>query len=1442
MPKLKKLIITVFISIISAICLGSAFNYTYGINGYVMLGDWIAPETFCDNGCSPSLFTGLSNPCHYGHRVEQYSSRNTVFRKATCYHEEWRQVDSEPIEDEEGNVIGSRPIYGWVDVAHQYWSAKSATNIGDTEKLYCIQKDQRLDRHGNMYRDGIDVTIEALNAYKGPFRDINGVEVLDDENIINHRYNAVLAYILNQPRGRYDNYEDMLTNPAQAAVWTYMPKWEAEVGVKLTGTVYSNGDSTSTGTEIIEAGEEYADEMERVRDMKDNTDVANIEVEPFRLNGVKYTKVGPFNTTFGGTFTDIILTDEDEEIKVELFGRYEGSQFVTLTQEELETDKDYYMLIPIEECEIHWIKKINWNVEYDKYCVTMNFSSAVSDGGSRNGQEILEIDPQIKKEEKGLEIRFTEGVMPPFAGAPGLPGVPIRIDLTGFVWEDVRGGKGNDFDDVFHGSSYTEDNVQHDGEDLLLEGITVNLMDRETGAIAKNVQTGEDMTTVTDANGAYMFEDIFLSELEFYYIQFIYDGVIYTASIPLVGEDRSINSKADELVDQRKDINEQFAEITNADNISARSEGYARDSGGGVTHSLTYENNTEEYTSTLKEITEPALIIADTEKTGYDLRTEFDQGHYIINEDGNGDVEVQFTNLGLARREQPEIAVSKDLVSAEITINDYSHIYKYEERNNYVQDGTGFNVGVKFGDNYVDTYSRAIYPSDVEYSKGLNPEDPNKLRVYVTYSITLRNLSDTLLTEVNEIVDYHDENYEIVDSWFGENKEDKIQWSYTSKYGQSYNQNGYIGAYSTSMDGRQIEAGTDLEKIYIKFQVNDETVLGLLSEEATLKNVTEIFSYSTFYGEDNEREEATAGEIYAGIDRASAPGNATPGEIDTYEADTDKAPSFLLEAKGVRVIEGTIFEDNAILDGNIMSKNPDDIYTDKTRNGNGIYEEGTENTIGGAKVELLTTNGEGDIGEVATIYPNSQEENGYEPNGIDNGAKETASTIVGNDGKYSFRGIEPGNYIIRITYGNGNVIYTPANEQAGEVNVRDYKSTIVTSPKVKSAFQTQDGTKEQTGEYPREKDWYKNDADYVEDYETDRFSDARDSYTAREQIDSEIADMTNKTVTEETIQNVLTPTMDADTPEFEIEVEKYQYSTLFSETAEDIYQYKLTDIDFGIILRAMQQAQLKKEVTNVKITLPNGQILIEGNPQEEVLDYVMYLPNSNGESGDIILTVDSELIYGSQIEITYDYILKNGSERDYQSAEYYWWGEEVGDIIKFTSTTLMDYIDNELTLADKSTENGWTTIQKLDEILNTHKTDMSKDVYNKLNLKFQSMVTAEAVPPEGLLPGTEVRKQIILERLLGSTDDMSYNNNGEVIRVQRTGGSTITTELTNYAIELSKDIEQVPTEVDESKSERVVIIPPTGGSLTYIPYIIIGILGSTLIGLGIIAIRKIIKL
>ena len=43
---------------------------------------------------------------------------------------------------------------------------------------------------------------------------------------------------------------------------------------------------------------------------------------------------------------------------------------------------------------------------------------------------------------------------------------------------------------------------------------------------------------------------------------------------------------------------------------------------------------------------------------------------------------MQFTNLGLARREQPEIAVSKDLVSAEITINDYSHIYKYEERKN----------------------------------------------------------------------------------------------------------------------------------------------------------------------------------------------------------------------------------------------------------------------------------------------------------------------------------------------------------------------------------------------------------------------------------------------------------------------------------------------------------------------------------------------------------------------------------------------------------------------------------------------------------------------------------------------------------------------------------------------------------------------------------------
>ena len=73
-----------------------------------------------------------------------------------------------------------------------------------------------------------------------------------------------------------------------------------------------------------------------------------------------------------------------------------------------------------------------------------------------------------------------------------------------------------------------------------------------------------------------------------------------------------------------------------------------------------------------------------------------------------------------------------------------------------------------------------------------------------------------------------------------------------------------------------------------------------IKEKLLLDNVVEINSYSTY--KDNV--------LYAGVDKDSRPGNAIPGNRDTYEDDTDAAPALALELADARKITGTVFLDS----------------------------------------------------------------------------------------------------------------------------------------------------------------------------------------------------------------------------------------------------------------------------------------------------------------------------------------------------------------------------------------------------------------------------------------------------------------------------------------------------------------------------------------------------
>ena len=154
-----------------------------------------------------------------------------------------------------------------------------------------------------------------------------------------------------------------------------------------------------------------------------------------------------------------------------------------------------------------------------------------------------------------------------------------------------------------------------------------------------------------------------------------------------------------------------------------------------------------------------------------------------------------------------------------------------------------------------------------------------------------------------------------------------------------------------------------------------------VEDKLLLDNVVEINSYSTFKGD----------AIYAGIDKDSQPGNAVPGDVNTYEDDTDKAPALQILGAEARKITGTVF----------LDKTSDELKIGQERIGDGIYDEGEEKTIPGVLVELV--NEDKSVQASATT-----DENGY----------------------FELSGFAPGNYTIIYTWGDTTY------------NVRDYKGTI----------------------------------------------------------------------------------------------------------------------------------------------------------------------------------------------------------------------------------------------------------------------------------------------------------------------------------------------------------------------------------------------------------------
>lgn len=891
--------------------------------------------------------------------------------------------------------------------------------------LFCVQRDQKF--YGVMTYDVISqVRIEGDKS-----TDHTG-------KTIKNSANARFGYILSK-----DNGPDKLSGPVQNAIWDYTYTWMNRVGQYHAG-LYRGFASPTRGfynTWIEGSSAVYEGNYVAEANMIDNTKKDKIKPVAKEKNGKAYIEVGPFNWTFGGNLTEIKVYDQnDREIPNVIYSQYVGTTEKQVNIESIKSGSNFYISVPADG-EVSEIKRITakgqmmvngvnvWfldsrasifqnliirepysttqpiegNFEYNikllgnlKVIKVNKDNTEVKLKGVGFNIENKSLGKFVKQNEDGtisyverseatefitdnngeIEIKnllvgdylayetqnpnygyemITEGqqktVIVDKTAELQIPNKQIYIKLSGYVWLDEVYGKGTERNDLFKDNDY-------DDADRLLSGITVRLKDKQGNTI-KEAQT--------DSNGSYLFVDVLIEELENYHIEFEYDGLTYTNVIPHIEKDNG--SKSAESVGARKDFNNNYATVEGGEKDYT---GITKNTQGQKAIDLEYNVDLNEHRSTLMKVEplEKRMIIATTDEAKYSIRSHFTYGQE----------EIKYINLGLYKREQPDIALVKDLENVKLAINGYNHIYNYANRfKNQSEDGyvEGFNVGVKFGNEYgAQKYTRAIYRSDIDY---VNENDRSReLKVYVTYRIRVINESATLTAKINSIADYYDSNYTLLDAGTGINAEGNIEGKVECGSPE------VNGEYTKALinTNATIEAQKAYD-VYVRFELNREAVAKIVQDQENLDNVAEINSYSIF---DKD------GAIYAGIDLDSNPANTTPGNKNTYQDDTDKAPGLLLELADDREIRGTVF----------LDETTGELRTGEERKGNGTFDEG-EKGIPGVQVTLTELSG-----------------SGVEPY--------TAETD--ENGNFVIKNFIPGNY--KITYTWGDETYT----------VQNYKGTI----------------------------------------------------------------------------------------------------------------------------------------------------------------------------------------------------------------------------------------------------------------------------------------------------------------------------------------------------------------------------------------------------------------
>lgn len=856
------------------------------------------------------------------------------------------------------------------------------------------------------------------------------------------------------------------------------------------------------------------------------------------------------------------------------------------------------------------------------------------------------------------------------------------------------------------------------------------------------------------------------------------------------------------------------------------------------------------------------------------------------------DLLTNYVNLGLWRRQEFNAQLTKDVVEVTTTntkngnsdktvfngktyaldsIKDYINDYT-----NAIKDNNGkINLAKQYADSQQGIYINRLnaqYYYNKYYDRPIKQSEymgQRNLEVEIKYRITVYNLSQSLETQITEVVDYYDDSLQLTSAVVNTNgkniSKDKSSAVSESIYGQVTEKSfpGFNKVY-IRLQNKQLATGEGIT-IDLTYKVKRMALQGFegyinIGEKT---NIAEINGYKTYYSANTStpnRHGAIIGNntTVAGlVDVNSTPGNLetieeiTNGVIN-FEDDSDKTTATLTITDDPTPPDpDTPPDSNTPIDSTntISGCVWEDAKTGKASLGNGIRDSG-EKRIAGVKVALCTRedkiNDQLSTGEKQVDWIQRYNEKNYNKYTYKVVKEETTD----QNGEYSFKDVKKGDYYVLFGYGlddatiltnnkenETNKILGKTGSNTKSYNGQDYKSTI---------FQAN----LENGEYDLEKikeydknlnDKYVSDAidDWERVKEVNEYSKIQTNHIAEvlaspTKVPTYLGEQYGSDLMGRLVDELTTNTWKiAKTPKIEVtEVKGGE---------------RIPNVDLGLVERPITQLQITNNVENVKVTLSDGSIVFDATQTAEAtkgneIKNVIWKSNrstTKGITGGFIqLYLDEELMYGATIQITYKMQINELNDYvEYEGLEYYAKGRTNSENkVESKAKKLVCYIPNKMQF-NKTQSGDWNSITDINEIIPAEEKDGENINNNLVNYRLKDTISSQS-NTISKIEANNINNEYLNHNMLTISQLITkegaqggYECKVEIVELENAVGRRMETSIVGN-FNPAND----PVENDEAKAENVAVMPPFGIGQVF--YYVLTIVIAGMLVVGIIFIKK----